>query len=42
MRDYRTGGTPWMILIDPQRRVVFNDFGIDVEKAIAFLRSQTG
>ena len=42
MRDYRTGGTPWMILIDPQHRVVFNDFGIDVEKAIAFLRNQTG
>ena len=40
MRDYRTGGTPWMILIDPGRRVVFNDYGIDVEKAIAFLRSQ--
>lgn len=42
MRNYRTGGTPWMILIDPQRRVVFNDFGIDVNKAITFLRSQAG
>ena len=41
MRDYRTGGTPWMILIDPGRRVVFNDYGIDVEKAIAFLRRQS-
>ncbi len=41
MVDYRTGGTPWMILIDPQRQVVFNDFGIDVDKAIAFLRAQT-
>lgn len=41
MVDYRTGGTPWMILIDPQRQVVFNDFGIDVDKAIAFLTTQT-
>ncbi len=41
MMDYRTGGTPWMILIDPERRVIFNDFGVDVDKAIAFLQSQT-
>ncbi len=41
MRDYRTGGTPWMILIDPARTVVFNDYGIDADKAIAFLRRQT-
>lgn len=41
MSDYRTGGTPWMVLIDPERRVVFNDYGIDAEKAIAFLLSQT-
>lgn len=41
MVDYRTGGTPWMILIDPGRNVIFNDYGIDVDKAIAFLVSQT-
>jgi thiol-disulfide isomerase/thioredoxin len=41
MVDYRTGGTPWMILINPERQVVYNDFGIDVDKAIAFLASQT-
>ena len=41
MVDYRTGGTPWMILINPDRNVIFNDFGIDAEKAIAFLASQT-
>ena len=41
MIDYRTGGTPWMILIDPGRQVVFNDYGIDVDKAIAFLQAQT-
>ncbi len=41
MIDYRTGGTPWMILIDPAGRVVFNDFGIDAPKAVEFLRAQT-
>ncbi len=42
MIDYRTGGTPWMILIDPARRVVFNDYGIDAPRAVEFLRAQTG
>ena len=41
MRDYRTGWTPWMILINPERQVVYNDYGIDADKAIAFLTSQT-
>ena len=42
MVKYRTGGTPWMILIDPQRKVVYNDFNINADKAIEFLNSQTG
>ena len=41
MSDYRTGGTPWMILIDPERRVIYNDYGIDADKAIEFLAKQT-
>ncbi|MEM7562022.1 MAG: redoxin domain-containing protein [Pseudomonadota bacterium] len=41
MADYRTGGTPWMILIAPDRQVVYNDFGIDADKAIHFLQEQT-
>ena len=41
MVNYRTGGTPWMILIDPQRRVVFNDYRINVDKAIEFLQKET-
>lgn len=41
MVDYRTGGTPWIILIDPERRVIFNEFGIDAGKAIDFLQKQT-
>ena len=41
MIDYRTGGTPWMILISPERQVVFNGYGIDTDKAIDFLVTQT-
>lgn len=41
MMNYRTGGTPWMILISPQRKVVFNDFSINADKAIEFLNVQT-
>lgn len=41
MIDYRTGGTPWMILINPQRKVIFNDFGINADKAIEFLKEKT-
>ena len=31
MQDYRTGGTPWTIVIDKTGRVRFNDFHLDVE-----------
>jgi len=41
MISYRTGGTPWMILISPERRVIYNIFNINAEKAIEFLKQQT-
>ena len=41
MVDYRTGGTPWIIVISPERTVVFNDYGIDADKAIEYLLRQT-
>ncbi len=41
MADYRTGGTPWMILISPERKVIFNDFNINADKVIEFLKTQT-
>lgn len=41
MSDYRTGGTPWMILITPSRQVVYNDFSINADKAIEFLNDKT-
>ncbi len=41
MTDYRTGGTPWMILINPERQVIYNDFSINADKAIEFLKLKT-
>jgi len=40
MIDYRTGGTPWLILIDPAGQVVFNDFHVNPEKLIEYIREQ--
>jgi len=40
MVSYRTGGTPWHVLVDPKGTVVYNGYGLDAEKAIAFIRKQ--
>lgn len=34
MEDYRSGGTPWFIVINPKGEVIFNDFGLDAERLI--------
>ncbi len=38
MQRYRSGGTPWFIVIDPQGVVIFNHFHIDADRLIEFLR----
>ena len=35
MRKYRTGGTPWVVIINQQGRVIFNDFHVAPDQAIA-------
>tara|TARA_B100001013_G_scaffold306393_1_gene209529 strand:- start:372 stop:932 length:561 start_codon:yes stop_codon:yes gene_type:complete len=37
MKNYRTGGTPWVVIIDRQGRVRFNDYHVDPKGAIKFL-----
>ncbi len=37
MKDYRTGGTPWAIIIDRNRVVRYNDFHIQPEDAIKII-----
>lgn len=38
MQRYRTGGTPWVVIIDPSRRVTYNDYHLDVNKLIGFIK----
>jgi len=40
MLSYRTGGTPWLILINPLGQVAFNGFHVDSDKLIEFIESQ--
>lgn len=39
MSLYRSGGTPWKVIINKQGKVVFNGFHIDSDKAITALRA---
>jgi thiol-disulfide isomerase/thioredoxin len=39
MYNYRTGGTPWFIFIDQEGGVVFNDFHLNTDKAIEYLKA---
>lgn len=38
MVNYRTGGTPWLVVIDPAGTVIENGFSIDAEEFLAVLR----
>jgi len=38
MYNYRTGGTPWFIMIDQKDTVIFNDYHLNVEKGIEYLK----
>jgi len=38
MTNYKTGGTPWFILIDENDNVVFADFHVNVDGAIEVLK----
>jgi len=40
MRSYQTGGTPWFIIIEPSGKVVFNDFHLNVNKTINYLKGK--
>jgi len=40
MISYQTGGTPWLIIINPKGHVVFNGFRVDDDKLIKYLSEQ--
>jgi len=33
LHNYRTGGTPWIIILDKKQKVIYNDFQIEVPTA---------
>jgi hypothetical protein len=39
MDRYQTGGTPWIVIVDPSGRIVFNNFHISSDRAIEYIRS---
>ncbi|WP_418262958.1 peroxiredoxin family protein [Flavobacterium faecale] len=39
MSAYRTGGTPWFVVIDRKGIVIFNDFHINSQNAIQYLQA---
>ena len=42
MVSYRSGGTPWAVLISPEGKVIFNGFSVKPESVIDFLNKKIG
>ena len=42
MLNYRTGGTPWVIIIEPGGRVAYNDYHINADRFIELLKNELG
>jgi len=42
MINYRTGGTPWLVLVAPDGTVVYNHFHADTDSLINFVKEQVG
>lgn len=40
MSNYRTGGTPWLVLISPDGKVRYNDFHVKRESLIEYMDAQ--
>ena len=41
MEDYRSAGTPWFIVINPEGEVVYNNFQLDADRFLAALERET-
>jgi thiol-disulfide isomerase/thioredoxin len=37
MSKYRTGGTPWTVIINKEGKVVYNDYHVNPDKALGYL-----
>jgi len=41
IEDYRSRGTPWFVLINPNNVVIYNDFRLNFEKALMIIKSSS-
>lgn len=41
MEDYRSAGTPWFTIIDPEGNIAFADFGLDAERFLKALEAES-
>ena len=39
MKKYRSGGTPWTVIIDPKGRIVYNQFHIEPDRAAELINT---
>ena len=37
MKDYRSGGTPWTVIIDRNGTVIYNHFHIEAKQAVVLI-----
>jgi len=37
MRDYRSGGTPWTVIINQEGNVIYNHFHIEPDQAVTLI-----
>ena len=35
MEDYRSAGTPWFTIINPEGKIVFADFRLDADRLLS-------
>ncbi len=38
MKQYRSGGTPWTVIIDPSGTVAYNGFHIETDEAVELIK----
>ena len=42
MKQYRSGGTPWAVIIDPSGSVAYNGFHIETDEAVELIKRLAG
>lgn len=40
MRAYRTGGTPWHVIVEPGGTVIYDGFSVNADRVVAYIRER--